>query len=205
MPLIARIISVLLHPLWMPLFSFVLAFELVPDLGYFIPPKALWFNYLVIGVMTAVFPLIGALIMVRSRRIDGITMDDRRQRLSPMLSALMYYCLTYWLIRKYPHHPSTLSLFLGGIVVLLCTLVITFKWKISLHMAGIGGLIGGLSGLLLLFGSFSILMLVPLIVLAGGLGTARLVISDHTPAQVYVGALLGFVCVFATVVSGFVI
>lgn len=202
---IARVLSVLLHPLWMPLFSFVLAFELVPDLGYFIPPKVLWFNYLVIGVMTAVFPLIGALIMLRSRRIDGITMDDRRQRISPMISALMYSCLTYWLIRKYPHHPSTLSLFLGGIFVLLCALVITFKWKISLHMAGVGGLVGGLSGLLLLFGSFNILLLVPLIILAGVLGTARLVDSDHTPAQVYAGALLGFVCVFATVITGFVI
>ena len=189
----------------MPLFTFMLAFWLEPHLGYFMPEQALWFNHIIIGVMTGVFPLIGAALMVRSRRIQGLAMDERKQRIAPLVSTLLYYCLTYWLLRKYPHHPAALSLFLGCIVSLVGVLLITLRWKISMHMAGIGGLIGGLAGLQVLFGSFSVLVLVPFVLVAGLLGTARLVASDHTPTQVYTGAVLGFASVFGCVVSGLVI
>jgi hypothetical protein len=38
-----------------------------------------------------------------------------------------------------------------------------------------------------------------LLLLAGALGTARLLTSDHTPGQVYAGAAVGFGSVFAAV------
>ncbi|MFZ1687803.1 MAG: hypothetical protein WAU70_10300 [Flavobacteriales bacterium] len=189
----------------MPLFLFLLAFRLEPHLGYFMPPQAMWFNHIVIAVMTGLFPLIGAALMLRTRRVNGLTMDERKQRIAPMVSTLLYYCLTYWLLRKYPHHPAALSLFLGCIVSLIAVLAVTFMWKISMHMAGIGGLVGGLAALQILFGSFSVLVLVPLVLIVGLLGTARLVDSDHTPAQIYSGAVLGFGCVFGSVLSGFVL
>ncbi|MEO8067377.1 MAG: hypothetical protein ABI599_06760 [Flavobacteriales bacterium] len=201
----ARVLSILLHPLWMPLFIFLLAFWLVPHLGYFMVPQAIWFNHIVIGVMTGVFPLIGAALMLRARRTNGLVMEDRKQRIAPLLSTLLYYCLTYWLLRKYPHHPAALSMFLGCTVSLACVLIISLFWKISLHMAGIGGLIGALAALQIVFGSFSVLVLVPFIALAGLLGTARLVDSDHTPAQVYTGAVVGFVSVFGCMMGGLVI
>lgn len=205
MPSLARALSILLHPLWMPLYTFFLVFSVEPHLGFFITPAAFWFNVLIIATMTAVFPLLGALILRRGRRVDDVVLSDRAARISPMMGTLIYYCVAYWLLRRFQHQPETLSMFLGMGLALVATLVTTIWWKVSLHMAGIGGLIGALLALQQLFGSFSVLLMVPFVLVAGLLGTARLVDSDHTPAQVYVGALLGFACVYVTILAGVVL
>jgi hypothetical protein len=43
--------------------------------------------------------------------------------------------------------------------------------------------------------------LAPVILAVGALGTARLLISDHTPAQVHAGAALGFLTTFGCVIT----
>jgi membrane-associated phospholipid phosphatase len=68
---------------------------------------------------------------------------------------------------------------------------ITIRWKISVHMTSWGGLTG-----FLLVSSFAlrvdILMLILIsILLAGALGSSRIILKAHTPAQVYAGYLLG--------------
>ena len=202
---LARLLSILLHPLWLPLYTFVVVFKVEPHLGFFITPEAYWYNVLVLFAMTGVFPLLGALILRRGRRMDDVVLSDRAARISPMMGTLIYYCVAYWLLRRFQHQPETLSMFLGMGLTLVATLVVTFRWKVSLHMAGIGGLIGALLALQQFFGSFSVLVLVPFVLVAGLLGTARLVDSDHTPAQVYVGALMGFACVYGCMMTGVVL
>ncbi|QQR88191.1 MAG: hypothetical protein IPJ76_08280 [Flavobacteriales bacterium] len=205
MKALARALSILLHPLWMPLYTFLVAFRVEPHLGFFMPKEAQWYNHLVVAVMTGVFPLLGALILRRGHRMDDVVLNDRAARISPMMGTLIYYCVAYWLLRKYPHQPAALSMFLGMGLTLVATLVTTFWWKVSLHMAGIGGLIGALLALQQLFGSFSVLLIVPFVLVARLLGTARLVDSDHTPAQLYVGTLMGFACVYVAMMAGVVL
>ena len=56
--------------------------------------------------------------------------------------------------------------------------------------------IGGLLGLLYVFSQqlhFNILLTLVLVaIVAGALGSARLAISNHVPAQIYAGFILGF-------------
>jgi len=78
--------------------------------------------------------------------------------------------------------------------------LINLKWKISAHMAGIGGVVAliyqihamGLS-------AFDLLWLLCLAVLvAGALGSARLALKRHNTWQVLAGAVVGFLCVSLT-------
>ena len=39
------------------------------------------------------------------------------------------------------------------------------------------------------------------LMVAGALGTARLLVSDHTPAQIYVGGAVGFLSTFVCVMK----
>ena len=41
-----------------------------------------------------------------------------------------------------------------------------------------------------------------LFIMAGGLGSARLLVTDHSPAQVYAGLLVGAVCTFGCITYG---
>jgi hypothetical protein len=83
---------------------------------------------------------------------------------------------------------------LGAITAVVIVVLVNLKWKISIHMVGIGGITGmlfGLSGLLILD------LRIPIIIsflVAGFLGTARLRMGAHLPPQIYVGYLVGFVC-----------
>ena len=89
----------------------------------------------------------------------------------------------------------------GASAALLFTLIITLQWKISAHMVGIGGAVGAFTGLLALHDPFPFIALAAVIIIAGALGTARLLASDHTPGQIHAGAALGFLCTYGCVVS----
>lgn len=69
-------------------------------------------------------------------------------------------------------------------VGLSSSLLVTLKWKISIHVAVVAGAV---VILILVFGP-TWLVLMPLI---AAVGWARVVLGDHTPAQSVAGGLLG--------------
>ncbi len=85
------------------------------------------------------------------------------------------------------------------ISVILASLI-NIRWKISLHMIGIGGLLGLLSALAYLYGLHINWILMTTILLAGIIGTARLYLNEHNPSQVYSGFMMGYVLNFGIIV-----
>ena len=82
---------------------------------------------------------------------------------------------------------------LGATFLIIIALLITFYWKISVHMIGIGGMLGALIGI-----SFRInvdfVILIALTVLCSGIvGFARLKLNTHKPLQIYTGFLSGVI------------
>lgn len=199
---LANILSVLLHPLWMPTFTVWLCFRIDPYMSYGFTPEGLLLVYGMVFAMTAVFPVTSVLLMRRSGLVSDLTMPRRRERIPAYLSALMYYGMAYFLVYRTTGNAVTLGIFFGMTVTLLSVLLITLRWKISAHMAGIGGLVGAVVSVMVVDDRDSPLLLSALFVLTGALGTARLVASDHSPAQVYAGALLGFCGVLGCALNG---
>lgn len=200
---VAKALSVVLHPVWMPTAIVVLAFSLHPYLALrFIGDGRIGVLYTMVFVMTAVFPLLSVWMFKRGGMVRDWTMPLREERTLVYAITLMYCGMCYWLLRRTAGHPMVLSLFLGGCVVLAAVLLINLRWKISAHMAGICGLLGALLALMLLQGVQAPLLFAALVALAGALGTARLLITDHTPTQVYAGALLGLVGVLGCALFG---
>ncbi len=198
----ARWISIVLHPLFMPTYTLLLAFRLDFHLSFFLPPSVVGITLAMVFIMTALFPLASAVMLVRGGMVRDLRMEQRHERILPFLVALFYYALTYWLLRRVEQHAVAYALLFGAVLVLAAITLVSLRWKISVHMAGMGGLIGALAALLLLHGTFHVGVLALLVVLAGILGSARLVDGEHTPAQIYGGAVLGagvmFLCVVAT-------
>lgn len=198
----AKAISVLFHPLFMPFYSFVLAYWLDESVGYFTPKELMNFNYAMVACMTIVFPLISSLILLRGKLISSLEMPLREERTLPYFMTLFYYGLTYFLLQKFPYDPPVLSMLFGAILALLLSAIITTKWKISAHAVGAAGVVATLAGLMFLNASIPIAALVVSVLLLGAVCSARLVLKSHSPAQVYAGAIVGFVPVFLCVVLG---
>ncbi|MCB9168802.1 MAG: hypothetical protein H6594_00450 [Flavobacteriales bacterium] len=196
---LAHTLNLLLHPLFMPLLTLVVAFRMDPHISFFMPRPFQLITFAMVFVLTVLFPLTSTLLLLRSGAVTSLSMPHRQERIVPFLMTLFYFTLCYYLLHRTPQHEATFAMFLGALVALFLTALITLRWKISVHMVGIGGLLGALTGLLLLHHTFAPLQMALFIVLAGALGTARLLTSDHTPAQVGAGAVLGFLCTYTCV------
>jgi hypothetical protein len=196
---LAHALSILLHPLLMPVFTLAAAFFMDLRIGYFIDDRSRLVILGMVAIMTVVFPLLSITLLWRSGALSDPTMPRREERTAPYVMTLFYQAMAYYLMRQNDHDPATFALLTGGMLALLTTLLINLQWKISAHMVGIGGLLGALGGLLLLHGTIAPVQLVPFILLAGALGTARLLVSDHTSAQIHVGGAVGFLSTFACV------
>lgn len=201
----AHALSILLHPLWMTTLAVALCFWIDPYMYHGPGVEARLIFLGMLFLMTAVFPLVSALLMRRSGLVSDLTMPTRAERIPVYITGLLYHGMCWYLVRRITDHPVTLGILMGAFITLLLVLLVTLRWKISVHMAGIGGLLGAVLAAIVVDDRDAPLLLCALFVLAGALGTARLVASDHTPAQVYAGALLGFACVFVCAGSGIVV
>jgi hypothetical protein len=75
-------------------------------------------------------------------------------------------------------------------------LIANIYFKISMHAIGMGGWVGIF---LIIANTESMLMSWPLasvLLLSGMVCTARLIVSDHTPKEIYVGLLVGILSQF---------
>ena len=80
----------------------------------------------------------------------------------------------------------------GAIIIILLASIISKFWKISLHMLGVGGLIGVLVSLQYLYGGLSS-MIIYFMLIAGITAMARIYLKAHNHSQIYVGFIVGFI------------
>jgi membrane-associated phospholipid phosphatase len=85
---------------------------------------------------------------------------------------------------------------LGVILALLAVTIINHWWKISAHLTGIGGLLGGICSFALNYSMLPLPLIIIVLVLTLLLMLARLYLNAHTPLQVVCGFLLGLLCTF---------
>ena len=201
----ARVISVLLHPLFMPVLVLGMVLKADPHVAFFLPGDQRYVLLLLVTVLTVAFPLVSILLLLRSKVIGSLEMRSRQERIVPFLMVAIYYGMTYFVLRTTHLHPMALSIFTGIIVALVITIAITIRWKISIHMVGVGGAIGAVAGASAVHSLHLLPLISILILLAGILGTARLLLGGHVPAQIYAGAFLGWLAVYSCVVFGVVL
>jgi hypothetical protein len=188
----SHLVSMVFHPLWMPLMIYAFIRGLDP---FMISGTPLDYFILLILVINSVAPALSMLIMMRYGMLSGLEMHRREERLRPYLLVLFYYCISFLLLWwKDPGLPAELLRFFPAVILsLTAATVINLRWKISMHMLAQGGATGVLLAIrsavpLDLSGPLILLLLI-----AACVGVARLHLQAHTHAQVYAGYLLGLV------------
>ena len=192
----AKSFSIILHPLLMPLYGTLLFFYYNHYLGYLINPSV---KYLVIGVVflfTFLLPSVAAYWLKIRGQIHSLEMDDPRDRRVPFAITAFFYMSAYYALLNLRLPQLFNLLLLGSTLMIFVALIINFKWKVSIHMIGIGGIAGGMVGISQRLFIDMLWPTVFVIILAGILGTSRLILKAHYPSQVYIGFLLGFAGMF---------
>ena len=162
---LSRAVSVVLHPLVMPLYVILLLVAGPTQLSY--------------------FRSVG--------RISSLAIDDRRERILPLAIGIVCYLLCAATVARIPSAMIVRKFMLAGACCELFCLAVTFYWKISLHLAAQGAAAALL--VLLTFGNAGNLTgaLAVAVLAAGALASARLWLGCHTIRQVAAGYAGGFI------------
>ena len=193
----SRIISGLAHPMLMPLYAIYLIFHSNTFLDFtpFTLVKAI---YMIVFITTILLPVSCLPLLKSYSLISSYSLTERKDRMIPLALAIISYSLGFYLLMKLPGTNIFARLQLAGIISLTLLLIISYWWKISLHMAGIGGLCALIFTFSIRFSTSLRTMFMMAILAAGLLAFSRLKLEVHKPTQIYVGFLLGFTVVCGT-------
>ncbi|MDE0978643.1 MAG: hypothetical protein OSA78_01515 [Flavobacteriales bacterium] len=160
---------------------------------------------LLVVVVNTVAPAISLFVLYRKGVLSDMEIAKRSERTLPFLIVLAYFILTYVLLvtGDTMYIPSIyLSTWMGLIVSIALAIVITKRFKISMHMLGQGGALGALLAVQNIHFESHFELNAILLLLAGTLGWARIRLGVHRHIEVYTGYLLGFSVCFITVLMG---
>jgi membrane-associated phospholipid phosphatase len=189
---IARAISFILHPMLLPTYALVILFNLQVYFTVAIPLNAKWMIAILVFIITGLLPILLTVLMSKLGIIRSLHMSEREERIWPFITTALLYYLAYHLLKQLDLSPVFVRFMLGAFLAVAAGLVVSFFWKISIHMIGMGGLVGAFTGLSLRLMIDMPLLIVILILLSGLTGFARLKLSAHHPLQVLAGFIAGF-------------
>lgn len=187
----ARITSVVFHPLLIPSLGFVLLFN---SSFYFsiLPWGVMKFIMLTVFLSTCILPAVSILMLSMSPRFD-LKMEKNTDRIMPLILSSVFYYVGYMILQRLPVYPIYKLFLIASILVQMGLLFVTIRWKISAHAAAIGGLLGGFLTLSFRLQENPVLILSAIILAAGMVGSARLILGKHTVSQVVAGFFLGLI------------
>lgn len=189
-----KTISVVFHPLLMATYSCVLLYFFVPEIYSPISFEAIPYFITSVFVTTFIVPLVSILFIKLSKRISSLEMSNREDRLFPFFSVAAFYGITTYLFNTRMSLPQPLLAIMIAVTVLIFIIfLISLKFKISVHSAGIWGVAGIFSALALKYLSIALMLPLVLLFIAAGLTTAsRLYLGRHTPEESWSGVFLGY-------------
>ena len=187
----AQVISVLGHPLFMPLYAFGLLIYTNPYINMMITETSKYFTLGILLVFTIILPILTSVLFKLFGLIDSLYMKTAKERRWPFLLTLIWYYMGIQLLTRIYVPQSFLLIMIGATSIVGVALVITSRWKISIHMLGIGGVIGAIIGISQRFQFDHSILLIALILFAGLIGYSRLKTNSHNFRQVYAGFIVG--------------
>jgi hypothetical protein len=132
------------------------------------------------------------LLLKSSKIITSVHMPSKEERRWPLLIGTGFFFLAYMLISYVnPVHELNYIVIAGITNLMVCT-IINLLYKLSIHMAAIGGV----TGMMVAYAhqaQIEMLYIILGMVFASGLvGFARLQLSAHSTGQVAAGYAVGF-------------
>ena len=184
-----KIVSILFHPVFDPTITVILVIKIYSNI-IILENQA---GIILLGtcVFSLILPLLSVFILLLTKKIDSLEMPKKEERFLPILFASIWMILGFYFMKEiFSYAPIMKSIYLGAIYVMLISLLITKKWKISLHMLAIGGATGVFIMLEFLFGQNLMLLLITILI-SGILGYSRLSLKAHSLSQIYAGFIVG--------------
>lgn len=193
----AKVLSVMFTPFYLPILGLMILF--IFSYLSLLPLTYKLFLLLMFYLFTILLPT--ALIRFY-RRYQGwtlIELGSRERRVIPYIISIFSYLVCYYImtITHVPHFMG--SILIAALVIQVACAIINLFIKISTHTAAIGGVTGALLAFSVIFSFNPVWWLCIVLLLAGMVGTSRMILRQHSLRQVVLGYLAGVACSFVSV------
>ena len=189
----SKFISYVFHPVFIPL---IILFTIFNFTSILINSSSNNFCvrsvYILFILVYTILPILTSLILFKLKIIRTFEMHDNKERLAPLMTNTIYIivggiisssCLNIL--------PFIKLIFLSYFLITICALVISFFWKISLHMLAAGNMLAVFVSSNYLF-NLNLFLVFISIVLTLIIAFSRYNESAHTIPQLIFGVAIGF-------------
>ncbi len=196
--LAARVMSMIFTPFYLPFIGLLALFifsymSLMP-----------WQYKLMVLTMVYFFTILLPTLLIHGyRRYQGWTpaeIGQKERRMIPYIVAILSYFSCYYLmsIMRIPQFMA--NILVAALMIQVVCAIINVWWKISTHTAGIGGFAGALLAFSILFSFNPLWWFCVIMIIAGMVGTSRMILRQHSLTQVVAGFLVGCVTGFTMII-----
>lgn len=194
---IAWLFSLVFRPYHLPLVGFVTLFAFT-----YLRVVPFVYKMYVLGLVYVFTVLLPRLCVWVYRKLGGWAPHQlrlREYRAVPYVLFILSYMACLYLMMQSHMPPYMCGILISALLIQMVCAIINVWWKVSVHCAGSGGVIGALVAYSMLFSFNPVWWLSLCILISGAVGSSRMWLRQHTLAQVVVGTLVGVVCGFAGV------
>ena len=191
---IAEIISYIFHPMLMATLLIGLLYLFAPSVIQPLNSETIKTVLAVIFLLTCIIPMLSVGALKITSSISSMKLENRRERIMPFMFISIYYGVTtYMFVIKLGLDGVIMVVFTTITLMIVLITIITSFFKISVHSAGIWGLLGFLISIHYKFPDSQLFWpILIVLVLAGGVNSSRLLLNAHSPKEVSLGSVLGF-------------
>lgn len=192
---LSKIVSIIFHPLIMPVYGLLIIFY-SPTLFGYLPFGVKKILLLVLLVNNVFLPISLMLFLYNRKIISTWTIDDRTERRMPLMLTTILYASTCYIIFKFPIPLFLKSFIYTTFLISLMVTIINFWWKISIHAVGAGALLAIVFYLSVKMNAPLDWYLISVILASGLVLSSRLKLNYHNPQQVWFGFFAGLLGLF---------
>ena len=138
----AQVTSWILTPFSIPFLAFLVLF-----LFSYLRIMPLQYKLIVLGIVYCFTILMPTITIFLFRKINGFALQElseRKKRYIPFTLTIISYVFCLLMMHKLNIPWYMTGIILAALVVQIICIIVNLRWKLSEHMAGIGGIIGGL-------------------------------------------------------------
>lgn len=194
----ARLLTMLFTPFYLPLVGMIALFTF--SYLNLLPMSYKLFVLALVYLCTILAP---TMLIHFYRKYQGWSMlklVTREGRMVPYVISIMCYFLCFYLL-NYFHCPHFMSaIVVTALILQIICATINVWFKISTHTTAIGGITGSLLAFAELFSFNPLWWFCVVIIIAGLVGTGRMILRQHSLHEVVYGYLIGILVSFVTII-----
>ncbi len=196
--IMARSISLLFTPFYLPLVALFVLF--VVSYLSMLPWTYKGMVLLIVWLFTCFIPTTMIHLYRKYQGWSFLKLLSKEGRIVPYVISIACYFACFYIMNSLhmPHFMS--SIVVAALTIQILGAIINNWWKISTHTAAIGGTTGAVVAFSFIFGFNPIWWLCILILLAGIIGTGRMILRIHSLGEIFGGYFLGLFAGFIAVI-----